>query len=176
MIKGRTDFKCYRYSFIYLSILIKNGRGNYSDLQFNRARRTRKLANKFACGKRLSVAIDSLQGCLQRLQTTPSKLLTRFLIMWGKVAKLPSKEHPLELLETVDAIADHSLLQISRRKRGEAYFKRFKTLSKRKRPGKNHMVSNFIHVLLHYVDIWSQKVQHSVLYNAFHSIDDLNQA
>ena len=46
--------------------------------------------------------------------------------MRGKAAKLPSKEHPLELLETVHAIADHSLLQISRRKRGEAYFKRFK--------------------------------------------------
>lgn len=117
---------------IYLFIYFKNGGGKYSDLQFNRARRTRKLANKFACEKRLSVVIDSLQVCLQRLQTAPSKLLTRFLIMRGKVAKLPSKDHPLELLETVHAIADHSLLQISRSKRGEAYFKRFKTLPKRK--------------------------------------------
>lgn len=82
--------------------------------------------------KKLSVVIDSLQECLQRLQTDPSKLLTRFLIMRWKVAKLPSKEHPLELLETAHAIADHSLLQISRRKCGEAYFKRFKTLPKRK--------------------------------------------
>lgn len=101
-------------------------------MQLNRAKRTRKLANKFASEKRLSAAVDSLQVCLQRLQTAPSKLLTRFLIMRWTVAKLPLKEHPLELLETVDAIADHSLLQISRRKRKEAYFKRFKTLPKRK--------------------------------------------
>ena len=117
--------------FIYLFIYFKNGSGKYGDLQFNR-KKTRKLANKFASEKRLSVAIAFKFAQLQRLQTAPSKLLTRFSIMRWKVAKLPSKEHPLELLETVDAIVDHSLLQISRRKRVGAYFKRFKTSPKRK--------------------------------------------
>ena len=93
--------------------------------------------------------------------------------------KLPSKEHPLELLETADAIADHSLYKYREENVGKltsSDLKRYQNANDHAKT--RHTASNFIHVsyIIYYVDIWSQKVQNSVFYNAFHSIDDLNQA